>query len=112
MTETNDAVETILVPPFEAGIHLQHGHLPDPGLQPAGTRRRLLHVDLGGINIAGDNLYSELRHQFFVWKNLMADFDYIGSSIIAGRFSSIRCRRNVSPPIFPTCYRPGNFSWR
>jgi hypothetical protein len=34
--------------------------------------------DLGGINIAGDNLYSELRHQFFVWKNLMADFDYIG----------------------------------
>ena len=34
--------------------------------------------DLGGVNIAGDNLYSELRHQFFVWKNLMADFDYIG----------------------------------
>jgi hypothetical protein len=34
--------------------------------------------DLGGINIAGDNLYSELRHQFFVWKNLIADHDYIG----------------------------------
>jgi hypothetical protein len=34
--------------------------------------------DLDGVNIAGDNLYSELRHQFFVWKNLMADYDYIG----------------------------------
>ena len=34
--------------------------------------------DLGGINIAGDNLYSELRHQYFVWKNLIADYDYVG----------------------------------
>jgi len=34
--------------------------------------------DLGGINIAGDNLYSELRHQFFVWKNLIDQYDYIG----------------------------------
>lgn len=34
--------------------------------------------DLDGINIAGDNLYSELRHQFFVWKNLMDSYDYIG----------------------------------
>jgi hypothetical protein len=34
--------------------------------------------DLGGINIAGDNLYSELRHQYFVWKNLLGDYDYIG----------------------------------
>jgi hypothetical protein len=34
--------------------------------------------DLGGINIAGNNLYSELRHQFFVWKNLIDCYDYIG----------------------------------
>jgi hypothetical protein len=34
--------------------------------------------DLGGINIAGDNLYSELRHQFYVWKNLIGDYDYVG----------------------------------
>jgi hypothetical protein len=34
--------------------------------------------DLGGINIAGDNLYSELRHQFYVWKNLIRSYDYIG----------------------------------
>jgi hypothetical protein len=34
--------------------------------------------DLGGINIAGDNLYSELRHQYFVWKNLIGDYDYVG----------------------------------
>jgi hypothetical protein len=34
--------------------------------------------DLDGVNIAGDNLYSELRHQFFVWKNLIASYDYIG----------------------------------
>jgi hypothetical protein len=34
--------------------------------------------DLGGVNIAGDNLYSEMRHQFFVWKNLLHKYDYIG----------------------------------
>jgi len=34
--------------------------------------------DLGGINIAGDNLYSELRHQYFVWKNLIGSYDHIG----------------------------------
>src|SRR6204780_4712463 len=34
--------------------------------------------DLGNINIAGDNLYAELRHQFYVWKNLIEDYDYIG----------------------------------
>ena len=34
--------------------------------------------DLTGINIAGDNLYSELRHQFYVWKNLIADYDHVG----------------------------------
>jgi hypothetical protein len=34
--------------------------------------------DLGGVNIAGDNLYSELRHQYFVWKNLLQDYDYVG----------------------------------
>ena len=34
--------------------------------------------DLGGINMANNNLYSELRHQFFVWKNLIDSYDYIG----------------------------------
>jgi hypothetical protein len=34
--------------------------------------------DLRGENIAGDNLYAELRHQFFVWKNLGDAYDYIG----------------------------------
>jgi len=34
--------------------------------------------DLDGMNIAGDNLYAELRHQFFVWKNLSDTLDYIG----------------------------------
>jgi Domain of unknown function (DUF4422) len=34
--------------------------------------------DLGGINMADNNLYSELRHQFFVWKNLIDCYDYIG----------------------------------
>ena len=34
--------------------------------------------DLDKINIAGDNLYSELRHQYFVWKNLLQDHDYVG----------------------------------
>lgn len=34
--------------------------------------------DLDGVNIAGDNRYSELRHQFYVWKNLIGSYDYIG----------------------------------
>jgi hypothetical protein len=34
--------------------------------------------DLGAVNIAADNLYGELRHQFFVWKNLIGSYDYIG----------------------------------
>jgi hypothetical protein len=34
--------------------------------------------DLNGLNIAGDNLYAELRHQYFVWKNLLGEYDYIG----------------------------------
>jgi hypothetical protein len=34
--------------------------------------------DLDAVNIAHDNLYGELRHQFFVWKNMLGDYDYIG----------------------------------
>ena len=34
--------------------------------------------DLSGVNIAGDNLYAELRHQFYVWKNLFGAYDYVG----------------------------------
>ena len=34
--------------------------------------------DLDGLNIAHDNLYAELRHQYFVWKNRLGDYDYIG----------------------------------
>jgi hypothetical protein len=34
--------------------------------------------DLGGVNIAHDNLYGELRHQYFVWKNLIDSYDFIG----------------------------------
>jgi hypothetical protein len=34
--------------------------------------------DLGAVNIAHDNLYAELRHQFFVWKNLIESYDYVG----------------------------------
>ena len=34
--------------------------------------------DLGSVNIAHDNLYGELRHQFFVWRNLIDRYDYIG----------------------------------
>ena len=34
--------------------------------------------DLGAANLAHDNLYGELRHQFFVWKNLITSYDYVG----------------------------------
>ncbi len=34
--------------------------------------------DLGGDNIAHDNAYTELRHQYVVWKNLLRHYDYVG----------------------------------
>ncbi len=34
--------------------------------------------DLDAVNLANDNLYGELRHQYFVWKNLLDNYDYIG----------------------------------
>jgi len=34
--------------------------------------------DLGGDNIAHDNAYTELRHQYYVWKNLLRHYDYVG----------------------------------
>jgi Domain of unknown function (DUF4422) len=42
--------------------------------------------DLGGVNIAGDNLYSELRHQYYVWKNLIGDYDFVGFEQYRRRF--------------------------
>ena len=42
--------------------------------------------DLTGINIATDNRYSELRHQFYVWKNLLTNHDYIGFEHYRRRF--------------------------
>jgi Domain of unknown function (DUF4422) len=34
--------------------------------------------DAHGDGIPHDNRYSELRHHYFAWKNLLADVDYIG----------------------------------
>ena len=34
--------------------------------------------DLNGINIADKNEFSEIRHHFYVWKNLLSDYDYVG----------------------------------
>lgn len=34
--------------------------------------------DLDGDNIAGQNVYSELRHQYYVWRNLLGGYDYVG----------------------------------
>lgn len=34
--------------------------------------------DLGGENIAGQNEFSELRHQYYVWKNLLGRYDHVG----------------------------------
>ena len=34
--------------------------------------------DLERENIAGENLYAELRHQYFLWKNLSSELEYIG----------------------------------
>jgi hypothetical protein len=34
--------------------------------------------DLDGDNIAGQNVYSEMRHQYYVWRNLLGRYDYVG----------------------------------
>jgi hypothetical protein len=34
--------------------------------------------DVKGEGIPYDNRYSEMRHQYFAWKNLLAEVDYIG----------------------------------
>lgn len=34
--------------------------------------------DLDADNIAGQNVYSEMRHQYFVWRNLLGRYDYVG----------------------------------
>jgi hypothetical protein len=63
--------------------------------------------DLSGANIADDNLYGELRHQYFVWKNLLDDYDHIGfehyrrpffidpmnAAMLAARFPDIMAMR-------------------
>lgn len=42
---------------------------------PPGSR---IETDSGGANIADDNDFSELRHQYFIWKNRLSEFDYVG----------------------------------
>ncbi len=34
--------------------------------------------DLDGDNIAGQNVYSEMRHQYYVWRNLLGRYDHVG----------------------------------
>ncbi|MBR0558735.1 DUF4422 domain-containing protein [Neokomagataea anthophila] len=34
--------------------------------------------DLDGVNIAEQNDFSEIRHHYYVWKNLLDDYEYIG----------------------------------
>ena len=33
---------------------------------------------MGGSNIAHENNYSEVRHFYYVWKNLLSNLDYVG----------------------------------
>jgi len=35
-------------------------------------------TDIAGENISTREKFSELRHQFYVWKNLLNDYDYVG----------------------------------
>jgi len=34
--------------------------------------------DLGGRNIASKQKFCELRHQYYVWRNLLGSYDYVG----------------------------------
>ncbi len=34
--------------------------------------------DLGGDNISDRNEFSEIRHHYYVWKNLLGSYDYVG----------------------------------
>jgi hypothetical protein len=42
---------------------------------PDGSR---IMSDLDGLNIAHDNDFSELRHQYYIWKNKLSEYDYVG----------------------------------
>ena len=46
------------------------------GLTPAPGSR--VQTDLGGRNIADAQKFCELRHQYYVWQNLLSQYDYIG----------------------------------
>jgi hypothetical protein len=62
--------------------HVAPSHLYDGRLfQDIGSNFRDqtgILSDLDGINIAGDNDFSEMRHQFYVWKNLLGQYDHVG----------------------------------
>lgn len=34
--------------------------------------------DLDGINISSQDMFSEIRHHYYIWKNLLDDYEYIG----------------------------------
>ncbi len=34
--------------------------------------------DLDGVNIADKNIYAEIRHQYYVWKNFEGVYDFVG----------------------------------
>ncbi|GBR50125.1 capsular biosynthesis protein [Neokomagataea thailandica NBRC 106555] len=42
--------------------------------------------DLDGENISEQNVFSEIRHHYYVWKNLLDDYEYIGFDHYRRRF--------------------------
>lgn len=45
----------------------------------SGSRTEATHLgDLDGENQADNNSLSEIRHHYFVWKNLLGDYDHVG----------------------------------
>ena len=66
------------MPSSPSSIHVQYGNIPTLVSNLPEPADGSFMSDLNNINIADDNLYAELRHQFYVWQNLSGLYDYIG----------------------------------
>jgi len=63
--------------------------------------------DLDGDNIAGQNVYSELRHQYYVWRNLLGRYDYVGFEHYRRVFFI-----DPAPPAIARAADPQRWWWR
>ena len=62
-------------------------------------------TDFSGSNIAEQNVFSEIRHQYFVWKNLIQDLNYVGFEHYRRMFFLDPMTQEKLEQIAPTLYQ-------